>query len=74
MTAVASKLPSDARPLKLDPDLAAFLEAQLAPLAGKDLAKAQQAIVKVRKAGATGTWDALTQRYATAIEEAVTAP
>jgi len=71
MNTMTSKLPTEGRPLKMDPDLAAFLEAELAPYSGKALERAQQAIVRVRQKGVSGTWDELTTVYRDMIAVAV---
>lgn len=71
MTTTASKIPTESRPLKMDPDLAAFLEVELAPYSGKALERAQQAIVRVRQKGVSGTWSELTTVYHETIAIAV---
>ena len=65
-----SKLPTDSRPMPLDPDLAARLEKVLAPLTGKKLEAAQKAIIKVRHSGLVGSWTQLTKGYEDAVHEA----
>lgn len=65
-----SKLPHDSKPIRLDPDLAAFLENELKPYSGKALEWAQAAILEVRSSGFVGAWAELTARYREAIREA----
>ena len=66
-----SKLPTDSRPLPLDPDLASALEMILAPYSGKKLEAAQAAIIKVRHSGVVGSFDALVRGYRDGILKAV---
>lgn len=73
MTATATKLPTDSRPLVRDPDLAAALEEILVPYNGKALERAQQAIRKVRSSGVQGPFSVVVAAYRTAIEQAVAA-
>jgi len=71
MTSSTSKLPSEVRPQRFDPDLAAALEDLLEPYNGKPLEKAQKAIVRLRQRGITGSFGELVAMYREAIEQAV---
>lgn len=66
-----SKLPSEDRPMRIDPDLAAALEKALAPYSGERLEKAQAAVREVRSSAAVGTFGEVLDRYRSAIREAV---
>jgi hypothetical protein len=70
MTTATSKLPSDQRATRFDPDLAAALEEELQPLSGKALTRAQQAVLAVRASGFQGTFGALLAEYREAIRKA----
>lgn len=66
-----TKLPTDARPLIQDPDLAAAVEALLEPYSGKQLERAHTAIRKVRASAVQGTFSTIVAAYQAAIEKAV---
>jgi uncharacterized protein len=65
-----SKLPTEGRPPKMDPDLATALEELLAPHSGKALERAQAAVLKLRKSGAMGTFSEIVEAHRAAIEAA----
>lgn len=65
-----TKLPTDTRPLVRDPDLAAAIEKELAPLNGKPLERAQSAIRRVRLAGIQGPFSVVLDAYRAAIKSA----
>lgn len=67
----ATKLPTEDRPMSIDPDLAAALEKELAPLSGEALTRAQDAIQRVRASALTGSFGKIVQAYRDAIAEAV---
>lgn len=71
MTAVASKLPTNERPLIQDPDLSAALEVTLEPLSGKALERAQAAIRRVHGSGVQGPFGTVLAAFQTAIAAAV---
>ncbi len=66
-----SKLPRDDRPMRIDPFLAEAIEKELAPYSGKQLKKAQKAVLKFNKSGFTGTFGTLVKEYGKRIREAV---
>lgn len=70
MTATLTKLPTITRPLKMEPDMSAALERRLAPLNGKRLERAQEAIRKVYNSGFQGSFAQLLAKYDEAIEAA----
>ena len=63
MTAALSKLPSENRMLRLDPDLAKAWDCILAPYDGKALADAQEGLMLERARRASGTWRQMLARY-----------
>lgn len=71
MSTADTKLPTDARALVRDPDLAAALERELDPYTGAKLEKAQQAVRKVRASGVQGTFTDVLAAYQAAIKKAV---
>lgn len=73
MATMASKLPTEDRPLRIDPDLAAVIEKELEPLEGEDLEKGQAAVRTVLKSSTQGTFATIADAYRTAIREAVEA-
>ncbi len=66
-----TKLPSDGRPMKMDPFLAEALEKELEPYTGNRLERAQKAILQVHKSGFTGTFGQLVEEYGEKIKAAV---
>jgi hypothetical protein len=72
MTAT-SKLPTDARAVIRDPDLAAAVEQLLKPHSGKKLEAAQAAVRQVRASGVVGTFTAMRTAYQDAIAKAIKA-
>lgn len=72
MTAIAtSKLPTNERPIILDPDLAAAVEDLLRPYNGQRLERAQAAVRKVASGATQGTFSDLVDTYAAAIKGVV---
>jgi hypothetical protein len=71
MDTVESKIPTDGRAVRMDPDLASALDTLLEPHTGAKLAKAQKAVLEVRKGGATGMFHHLVETYRAAIADAV---
>jgi hypothetical protein len=69
--ATLSKLPTDARAMIRDPDLAAAIEKELAPFSGKKLEAAQAAVRRVRQSGTQGTFSSMVERYHAAVVDAV---
>ena len=70
-TTATSKLPTNERPIILDPDLAAAVEDLLQPYTGKNLERAQAAVRKVASGATQGTFSDLVAAYAAAIKGAV---
>jgi hypothetical protein len=68
MSTATSKLPTVTRPIKMEPDLAAAVERRLAPLQGKRLERAQDAVRKVYASGFQGSFSQLLARYEDAID------
>lgn len=68
-----SKLPLETRPLRLAPEVQKVVESKLAPLSGKDLKSAQDAVLGVYRSGQqmdSGKWvDAYTHAIDTATEK-----
>jgi hypothetical protein len=64
-----SKLPMESRPLRLSPEVALVVETALAPLSGKNLEKAQAAVLKVYQSGQQMT----SEQWAVAYEDAIIA-
>lgn len=69
-----TKLPSEPRPIRMDPELAEAVDEIIKPLKGKDLEAAQAAVMDVYRSNASGKFAELLENYREAIEEAVTAP
>lgn len=65
------KLPTEDRPVRMDPDLAARIEVVLKNYSGKDLEKAQAAIRQVHQSGISGSFSTLVRTYESAIKDAV---
>lgn len=70
MTATLTKLPTNARPLILDNDMAAAVEKMLAPYSGKALERAQLAVRKVHSSAVQGPFGVVLTAYETAIKAA----
>ena len=70
MATATTKIPADSRSIRLDPDLAAALEKELASMSGAKLEKAQAAVLKVRRSGVTGSFARLLDVYRGAIKDA----
>jgi hypothetical protein len=68
MTATLSKLPTVTRPIKMEPNMAAAIERRLAPLSGKRLERAQDAVRKVYGSGFQGSFSQLLEKYEAAID------
>lgn len=66
-----SKLPMESRPLRLAPEVAKVVEAQLKPLQGKNLEAAQEAVLKVYQSGQQMASDQWVKTYGQAIQSAV---
>ncbi|MFW6331496.1 MAG: hypothetical protein ACOC3J_07210 [Gemmatimonadota bacterium] len=66
-----SKLPTEHRPIRMDPELATAVEAALEPYSGKDLEKAQKAVLGVYQSANPGSHADLVEQYSAAIAEAV---
>ena len=64
----ASKLPTVTRPIKMQPDMTAAVERLLAPLHGKRLERAQDAVRKVYNSGFQGSFSELLAKYEAAVE------
>jgi hypothetical protein len=62
-----SKLPMESRPLRLAPEVARLVEKQLAPLNGRKLEAAQEAILKVYQSGQQMTSEQWCHAYEQAI-------
>jgi hypothetical protein len=69
-----SALPSETRPIRMDPELAVEIEKILKPLKGDDLERGRAAVMVVYRSSASGSFGQILEAYRTAIEEAVTAP
>ena len=55
----------------MDPDLTGAIEKLLAPYAGAELGRAQEAVVKVHQSSVTGVFRDMVATYETAILDAV---
>lgn len=64
-------LPTEQRPLRMDPDLAKQVDGILKKYKGDDLEKAHQGVMKVYHSGQSGGFHEIVERYREAIEEAV---
>lgn len=62
-----SKLPMESRPLRLSPEVAKHIEKALSPLQGKNLEKAQAAILTVYQSGRQMTSEQWVEAYEGAI-------
>lgn len=71
MTTLTSKLPTNDRPLIKDPALVAALDKLLAPLSGKALERAQDAVRRVARSAVQGTFSTIVETYRKAIRGAV---
>lgn len=65
-----SKLPMESRPLRLSPEVARTVEKALAPLNGKRLEAAQDAVLKVYQSGMQQPHEQWMKEYSKAIETA----
>lgn len=68
-----SALPTEPRPIRMDPELGERIEKLLKPLEGKERKAADAAVMKVYQSGHTGNFAELVERYEMAIAEAVDA-
>lgn len=66
-----STLPTEQRPIRLDPELSAEIEKCIKPLAAKERGAAQAAVMEVYNSGHTGSFGELLELYRDAIAEAV---
>lgn len=66
-------LPTEQRPIRMDPELAEQVDALLKPFSGEKLDRAQAAVMKVYESGATGSFGEILERYEAAIEDATQA-
>lgn len=66
-----SKLPMESRPLRLAPEVARVVEKALAPLTGKKLEQAQDAVIRVYQSGQQMTSEQWVTTYSQAIADAV---
>lgn len=66
-----SKLPLETRPLRLAPEVQKVVESKLAPLTGKDLKSAQDAILGVYRSGQQMPSEHWVAAYSTAIDSAI---
>ncbi len=64
-------LPQETRSIRMDPHLEAAVEKLLEPYQGKELERAQAAVVEVYHSSTVGVFGKLVGRYKTAILEAV---
>lgn len=65
-------LPTEDRPIRMDPELAERVEEMLANFKGKEREKAQAAVKRVYDSSVTGRFHELVEAYEAAILEAVT--
>ena len=68
---IMSKLPMESRPLRMAPEIQKVVEAKLAPLTGKALERAQDAVVKVYQSGQQMANTQWVEKYDQAIKSAV---
>lgn len=68
-----SALPTEPRPIRIDPELGERLEEILKPLNGKQREAADAAVMEVYQSGHTGSFAELVELYESAIAEAVEA-
>lgn len=66
-----SNLPMESRPLRLSPEVARVVEKALAPLHGKKLEQAQEAVLRVYQSGQQMTSEQWVAAYEQAIQSAV---
>lgn len=66
-----SKLPMESRPLRLSPEVSRVVEQALAPLNGKDLKTAQEAVLAVYRSGQQMTIEQWVVTYSNAIASAI---
>lgn len=66
-----SKLPMESRPLRLAPEVQRVVEKSLAPLTGKKLEVAQEAVLKIYQSGQQMASDQWVRKYDEAIRSAV---
>lgn len=66
-----SKIPTESRQLRLSPEVQRVVEAQLAPLAGKNLERAQNAVLGVYQSGRQMAHEQWLHAYSAAIKSAV---
>lgn len=66
-----SALPTEKRPIRMDPELAAEVEKLLKPLKGKEREAADEAVMKVYQSGVSGSFGEILEAYQAAVEEAV---
>lgn len=64
-------LPTEQRPIRMDPELSERVEKILDRYSGSDLEKAQAAVMKVYHSGFAGSFGQLVERYDEAVREAV---
>lgn len=67
-------LPTENRPIRLDPELSEEISKLLKPLKGRDREVADEAVMQVYRSSVMGSFGEILEAYRTAIEEAVTAP
>lgn len=66
-------LPTEQRPIRMDPELSERVEALLKKYSGEKLSRAQTAVMRVYHSGANGPFGEIVKQYETAITEAVAA-
>lgn len=66
-----TKLPTEERPIRMDPELQEQVEKILKGYSGKKLESAQEAVRKVYAGGATGSFHEIVDTYRGAVQEAV---
>lgn len=66
-----SKLPKESVAVRMAPELAEAIEAELAPYSGKALEHAQAAVMRVRRSGFAGQFSDLVAHYRGEIRAAV---
>jgi hypothetical protein len=66
-----SKLPLETRPLRLSPEVQKVVESKLAPLNGKDLKAAQDAVLGVYRSGHQMASEQWVNTYTSAIDTAI---
>lgn len=68
-----STLPTEPRPIRIDPELGERIEKLLKPLTGDRRKAADAAVMEVYQSGHTGSFTELLELYESAIAEAVEA-